>query len=174
MRYPVHFGFIDAYVSADGPFGIFTDKTPNYTRTIIGGENLVAVDWIGASKMGINPMLSEYMERAVKRFGKPRIELKGEKKQELYSPWENVPVELSWSLNTLLDNHYKVGNIFYSAFSNMDETAFPRKHDSLIMKLSRFLNKPLRDMFFKQVTEPETINQMRHFYAISPFDEPEG
>jgi len=172
-RYPVHFGFIDAYVSADGPFGIFSDKTPNYTRTLIGGENIVAVDWIGASKMGINPMISEYMQRAVRRFGKPRIQLKGDIKEELYSPWENVPVQLSWSVNSVLDNHYRIGNIFYSAFSNMDETAFPRKDDFWLMKLARFLNKPLRDLFFKQGNEAERLKLMKHFYTAGPFDEPE-
>ncbi|MFX1236736.1 MAG: DUF362 domain-containing protein, partial [Promethearchaeota archaeon] len=48
--FPIHFGFIDAFVSADGPFGVFADKNPNVTETIIGGENLIAVDWIGAAK----------------------------------------------------------------------------------------------------------------------------
>ncbi len=169
-RYPIHFGFIDAYVSADGPFGVFADKTPNYTRTIIGSENIVAIDWVGASKMGLNPMISEYMQRSVKRFGKPHIILKGDIKQELYSPWENVPVQLSWLTNTQIDQHYKIGNIFYSTFSNMDETAFPRKNDSWIIKLGRLIDKPIRDMFFKQVTDTEKMRQM---YAKGPFDEPE-
>ena len=71
-HFPVHFGFIDAHISADGPFGIFADKDPNYTETIIGGEDLVAVDWIGAAKMGLDPMVSEYTQQAVKALGKTR------------------------------------------------------------------------------------------------------
>jgi Domain of unknown function (DUF362) len=47
VEFPVHYGLIDAYWSADGPYGIFADKEPNMTQTIIGGENLLAVDWVG-------------------------------------------------------------------------------------------------------------------------------
>jgi uncharacterized protein (DUF362 family) len=61
VEFPVHYGLIDAYWSADGPFGIFADKEPNLTQTIIGGENLLAVDWVGASKMGLDPLVSRYM-----------------------------------------------------------------------------------------------------------------
>jgi uncharacterized protein (DUF362 family) len=53
--YPVHYGLIDAHLSADGPFGIFADPEPNVTETIIGGPDLVAVDWVGATKMGLDP-----------------------------------------------------------------------------------------------------------------------
>ena len=64
--YPVHFGIIDAWQSADGPFGIFADSDPNPTRTILAGANLVAVDWVGATKMGVDPKISEYMKLAVR------------------------------------------------------------------------------------------------------------
>jgi hypothetical protein len=58
--FPVHFWIIDAYISVDGPFGIFADRTPNETQSLIGGENLVGVDWIGAAKMGLDPMVSPF------------------------------------------------------------------------------------------------------------------
>lgn len=169
LHYPAHFGLIDAYVSADGPFGIFADKTPNYTRTIIGGENIIAVDWVGASKMGYNPLLSEYMKLAVEQFGKSRIDLRGDLKDEIYNPWINVPIELSAGLNDLLDKHYKYGNIMYSALSNMDEKAFPRKSDSWWMKCLRLVDKPLRDMFFVN-TSPGLI---KHIYSLGSFNEPD-
>ena len=63
--FPVDYGLVDAVLSADGPFGIFADPAPNETRTVIGGSDLVAVDWVGASKMGIDPMISPYMKLAV-------------------------------------------------------------------------------------------------------------
>lgn len=168
LHYPVHFGFIDAYVSADGPFGIFADKTPNYTRTIIGGENIIAVDWVGASRMGYNPLLSQYMKRAVEQFGKPRIDLRGDLKDEIYHPWINVPIEMSKGLNDILDKHYKYGNIMYSALSNMDEKAFPRKSDAWWMKALRLIDKPIRDMFFVQAS-PKLIKQI---YNSGAFDKP--
>ena len=46
----VHFGLIDAITSADGQFGVIVDPEPNLTKTIIGGENLMAVDWVGPKR----------------------------------------------------------------------------------------------------------------------------
>jgi hypothetical protein len=76
--FPVDYGLIDGYLSADGPFGIFADPRPNPTKTLIGAADLVAVDWVGATKMGIDPMISPYVKYAVGRFGKPRIDLVGD------------------------------------------------------------------------------------------------
>jgi len=96
VAFPVHFGIIDAFVGADGPFGIFADKDPNPTRTVIAGENIVAVDWVGASKMGLDPMVSRYMQLAVQVFGRPRVDLIGD--ASLYPSWRNVarPVIEFW------------------------------------------------------------------------------
>jgi uncharacterized protein (DUF362 family) len=162
LHYPVDFGFIDAYVSADGPFGIFADKSPNYTRTIIGGENIIAVSWVGASKMGYDPMVSQFMKNSVTQFGKPRIDLAGDLKDEVYSPWANVPIVMEIGLNDVLDRHYRFGNLMYSALSNMDEKAFPRKPESIWMKAVRFMDKPIRDMVFVQKTSPELAKLMYH------------
>jgi uncharacterized protein (DUF362 family) len=176
-RFPIHFGFIDAYISADGPFGIFSDKKPNLTQTIIGGENSVAVDWIGASKMGLDPKISEYMKLAVERFGKPRIRLVGDIKEELYEPWENVPVELSFGAHHIIDRHYQFGNLLYSAFSHQDPKAFPRRQgDKWYITLIRFLTNPIRSMFFKRpvplmkASLHESLQKM--VYQMNPFDEP--
>ena len=89
VSFPVHFGIIDAGVSADGPFGIFADKKPNPTDTIIGGRNLLAVDWVGAEKMGLDPMVSRYMQLAVQAFGKPKVKVLGDGSR--YANWRNVP-----------------------------------------------------------------------------------
>ena len=95
--FPVEYGLVDASLSADGPFGIFADPAPNETNTIIGGNDLVAVDWIAASKMGIDPMISPYMKLAVEAFGKPEIRLVGDPNP--YRPWLNVPVALTLFTN---------------------------------------------------------------------------
>jgi uncharacterized protein (DUF362 family) len=108
-HFPVHFGFIDAHISADGPFGIFADKDPNYTETVIGGDDLVATDWIGAAKMGIDPMVSDYMKLAVSECGKPEIHLIGDR--TLYPGWVNVPDIVS-KLAFGLDREYYFGNFF--------------------------------------------------------------
>lgn len=148
-HFPVHFGFIDAHISADGPFGIFADKDPNYTETIIGGEDLVAVDWIGAAKMGLDPMVSEYMQQAVKAFGKPEIHMLGDR--TLYSNWVNVPDIVS-KLAFGLDREYYFGNFLYSIFTTMD-TYFEYKEKSTMRRVARVFMDPTRSLFFERVRQ---------------------
>lgn len=148
-HFPVHFAFIDAHISADGPFGIFADKDPNYTETIIGGEDLVAVDWIGAAKMGLDPMVSEYMQQAVKAFGKPEIHMLGDR--TLYSNWVNVPDIVS-KLAFGLDREYYFGNFLYSIFTTMD-TYFEYKEKSTMRRVARVFMDPTRSLFFERVRQ---------------------
>ena len=153
--FPVHYGIIDAYLSADGPFGIFADTRPNQTYTIIGGADLVAVDWVGASKMGIDPMISKYMRLAVKTFGKPEIRLIGD--GSLYRPWLNVPVALSLFTHKGLDAEYHFGNLFYTASAQMDEEHFRHKDKALHIRLLRKLTLPIRRMFFVRTGENPSL-----------------
>jgi len=148
-HFPVHFGFIDASISADGPFGVFADKDPNYTETIIGGDDLVAVDWIGAAKMGVDPMVSNYMKLAVKEFGKPEIHLLGDR--TLYPDWVNVHDIVS-KMAFGLDREYYFGNFFYSIFSTMDPY-FEYKEKSTMRRVMRVLTDPIRSLFFETVRQ---------------------
>lgn len=151
-HFPIHFALIDAYISADGPFGIFADKKPNLTQTIIGGADLVATDWIGASKMGLDPLVSDYMKKAVEAFGKPQIQLIGD--SGIYSPWVNVSEVIPLCAFNLLDRHYYFGNLFYSVFSYMDEF-FQYKDPGLGRKMGRVLAHPLKTLFFQKIEKGE-------------------
>jgi uncharacterized protein (DUF362 family) len=153
--FPVHYGLIDGYASADGPFGIFADTRPNQTYTIIGGSDLVAVDWVGASKMGVDPMISKYMRLAVETFGKPKIHLIGD--SSLYRPWLNVPVALTLFTHKGLDAEYHFGNLFYTASAQMDEEHFRHKDKSLHIRLLRKLTLPIRRMFFVRTGENPSL-----------------
>ena len=148
-HFPIHFGLIDASVSADGPFGIFADKEPNHTEAIIGGGDIVAVDWIGAAKMGLDPMESDYMEEAVKELGKPEIEFIGDR--EIYPNWVNV-TDVVPQLAFGLDRSYYFGNLFYSVFSYMDPF-FQYKSKSLSRKFLRVLADPMKGLFFQRVED---------------------
>ena len=146
--FPVDFGLVDAYVSADGPFGIFADSQPNLTHTIIGGANLVAVDWVAATKMGIDPMISDYMRLAVDAFGKPRIRFLGDK--SVYRPWLNVPVILTLFTHYGLDTNYYFGYLFYLVACYMDDSHFNFKCKSgFIVELRKIL-KPLKEAIYLQ------------------------
>ena len=153
--FPVDYGLVDGYVSADGPFGIFADPTPNYTETVIGGADLVAVDWVAASKMGIEPMISKYMRLAVDEFGKPEIRLVGDASP--YRPWLNVPVVLTLFTGRGLDASYHLGNLFYAAAAQMDETHFHYKNKAWYMALVRRLTLPLRRAFFVRTGENPSL-----------------
>lgn len=146
QAYPVHFGIIDAWLSADGPFGIFADSDPNHTHTILAGADLVAVDWVGASKMGLDPQLSQFMKLAVKAFGKPAIELKGD--ASCYHPWLNVPLGLSLATNLGLDANHYFGNLFYMSTAYMDSNQFPLKSDSHLLEAVRAALEPIQQAVF--------------------------
>ena len=149
--FPVDFGIVDGHLSADGPFGIFADPAPNETHTVIGGADLVAVDWVAATKMGIHPMVSKYMKLAVSAFGKPEIRLVGDANP--YRPWLNVPVALTLFTDKGMDADYHFGNLLYSAASQMDETHFHHKNNTLYMRVLRWLTVPLRRTFFLRTGE---------------------
>ncbi|MHC4430406.1 MAG: DUF362 domain-containing protein [Planctomycetota bacterium] len=152
--FPLHFALIDACESADGPFGIFADTCPNLTHTVIGGQDPVAVDWVGATKMGIDPMISQYMRLAVRAFGKPEIELVGD--ASMYRPWLNVPVALTLFTHKGLDANYHFGNLFYNSCAHMDRTHFRLKRNPIHIRFLRWISLPLRRTFFKFTNEKPT------------------
>ena len=147
-EFPIHFGLIDAYISADGPFGIFADVEPNFTSTIIGGDNIVAVDWVGASKMGYDPMISKYMQLAVERFGKPKIRLIGD--HSTYPGWRNVPEVISKAAFDIMDRNFLFGDFLYSAVGTMDPF-FTFTPDEVSRKIARLFTRPIRKVLFEWV-----------------------
>jgi cholesterol oxidase len=156
--FPVDYGLVDAWLSADGPFGIFADPAPNETRTVLGGADLVAVDWVGASKMGIDPMISPYLRLAVEASGKPEIRLVGDSSP--YRPWLNVPVALTLFTNKGVDADHFFGNLMYAAAAQMDETHFQHKNRSWWMRGLRQLTNPVRRAFFVRTGEnPSAANR---------------
>jgi len=147
-QFPIHFALIDAYISADGPFGIFADKNPNHTETIIGSEDPVATDWIGAAKMGLDPMVSDYMKLAVEAFGKPQIKMIGDR--TLYPDWVNVTDVIPGVAFGVLDKDYYFGNLFYSVFSYMEDF-FQYRDPGFGREFLRKLIDPLKTLFFQKV-----------------------
>ena len=145
--FPVHYGLIDAHLSADGPFGIFADSEPNPTLSVIGGDDLVAVDWVGASKMGLDPMISDYMRLAVEAFGKPEIEFFGNPGS--YWPWLNVPRLLNLFTHKVLDADYYFGNLIYMSAAFMDDTQFKLKSKNKFVKAARVAMRPIQEAVFK-------------------------
>jgi uncharacterized protein (DUF362 family) len=151
-HFPIHFAIIDAYVSADGPFGIFADKNPNHTDTVIASEDLVAADWIGAAKMGLDPMVSDYMKLAVDAFGKPQIKMIGDR--TIYPDWVNVTDVLPLFAFGVLDRNYYFGNLFYSLFGYMEDF-FRYKDPRVARRFARILADPIKSLFFQKAERGE-------------------
>jgi len=146
-HFPVHFGLVDAFISADGPMGVISDVRPNLTRTIIGGEKLAAVDWVGALKMGLNPLKSRFMKIAVSEFGNPqeKIELIGD--DTPYKPWKNVGPFLA-DILALAEEWWVFTHSFVSTFI-FAERYFPRKPTSIVFRSVRWLITPFLPLLFK-------------------------
>ena len=144
LDFPVDFGLVDAFYSADGPFGIFADREPNYTQTILGGENLLAVDWVGATLMGLDPLKSRYMQLAVQAFGTPAPQVDGDLVP--YAPWVNVPDALLDAVDAG-EEMYGFTSLVFHLMNRMDGV-FPRKPHSLPWRLTRLLLEPLRARIF--------------------------
>ena len=147
-HFPVHFGLIDAIWSADGQFGVIVDARPNQTNTIIGGENLIAVDWVGAKKMALDPddpKVGRFLPLAVEAFGKPEINWVGDK--SVYAPWQNVSEVFIQSLD-IIEEAYAFSDWWFSGLTAMDEY-FAFKKRALPIIILRRLLKPIKRIFYK-------------------------
>jgi uncharacterized protein (DUF362 family) len=147
VAFPVHFGIIDAFVGADGPFGIFADKDPNPTSTVIAGENIVAVDWVGASKMGLDPMVSRYMQLAVQVFGRPRVDLLGD--GSVYPNWRNVTRPLIEFWDNAEESYSFTNTVFSLLNHDYVSPAFRRKPVSRLYRLAARLLAPLGGIVYQ-------------------------
>lgn len=147
-HFPVHFGLIDGIYSADGHFGVIVDPKPNHTKTIIGGENLMAVDWVGAKKMGLNPddpKIGRFLPLAVEAFGKPEVNWAGDR--SVYEPWQNVSEVFIKSLD-IIEEAYAFSDWWFSGLTAMDDY-FAFKKRGLPILLLRKILKPIKRIFFK-------------------------
>lgn len=146
--FPVHFGLIDAFISADGQFGVMVDPQPNLTKTIIGGANLAAVDWVGCTKMGMDPddfRIGRFYYLAVKEFGRPDIEWFGDK--SVYKPWENVSQIFIQALD-IIEEAYHFSDWGFSCLSACS-AAFPFKVRNASVLFLRWLLRPAKGIYYK-------------------------
>jgi len=147
-HFPVHFGLIDAFISADGQFGVITCPAPKHTKTIIGGENLMAVDWVGAKKMGLdpdNPLVGRFLPLAVAAFGKPEITWIGD--TSTYQPWENVSEVFIKSLDVIEEDYY-FSDWWFSTLTAMDEY-FAFKKRGWVVWITQKLLAPWKRIFYR-------------------------
>ncbi len=86
--FPVHFGFLDAWVSGDGLTGHVRDPSPNHTHMLLASENIFALDWVAGEKMNVDPMTNSVIREAVAKWGPIRISRDGD--MTPWPDWKNV------------------------------------------------------------------------------------
>ena len=172
-HFPVHFGFIDAWISADGQMGVIADVTPEETMTIIGGEKLVAVDHVGAKLMGLDPYVSRFHTLAVHAFGNPesdKVKVIPEKKIEKYVKWDNVNSLLPELLDVAEEAPWVFSHFFMTSFIYADPKVFPLKTKSKIIKWVREnpIIEWLIDQFFATHRKPYKQDHKEKFARFYP------
>ena len=134
--FPVHFGIIDAWWSADGAFGFRGDKSPVNTATILASRDILALDWMGATKMGLDPMDSAMIRAAVDRWGKPIFHVQGDTRP--YPDWENIPFLLD-KFDDLLEEVYTAHSFLTHAIMLPPDPDFPEKHAGFFDRVRKIL-----------------------------------
>lgn len=133
--FPLHFGIIDAMISADGTFGFRGNKRPKITNTILASANCVALDWVGALKMGIKPMCSRLMRKVVKKWGEPSYEVSGS--MTTYKKWRR-PVFFMSKFDDILEEWYSAHSFFTHCIMLPPDSEFP-EYVAPFYKFIRFI-----------------------------------
>ena len=119
---PVHFGFLDAWVSGDGLSGHVRDARPNKTRTIFASENIYALDWVQGEKMDVDPLANSVIEEAFRWWGPTEIRRVGY--MEVWPGWTNIkPVVVK--LMDVIEEWYRVSRFMSRAFASQQDPRFP-------------------------------------------------
>lgn len=121
-RFPVHFGFLDAWVSGDGLTGHVRDASPNPTRMILASENILALDWVAGEKMGLDPMTNVVVRKAVARWGPVRVERDGD--MTPWVRWRNLRPIVLWVMD-IVEEWYGVSRFFSRLAAAYQDPRFP-------------------------------------------------
>ncbi|HEY3342424.1 MAG TPA: DUF362 domain-containing protein [Anaerolineae bacterium] len=120
-RFPVHFGFMDAWVSGDGLTGHVRDADPNHTHTIFASENIFALDWVAGEKMQIHPLDNPVIRRAMQEWGTVNVTRVGD--MTPWYPWNNVA---PWTVALLgtMEEYYHVSRFMSRAMAAQQDARF--------------------------------------------------
>jgi len=89
--FPVHFGIIDAFWSADGILGFKGTTKPKHTKIVVASKSIMAADMVGAEMMGRDPRDSLLMRMYQEKEGVPSIERVSNVPEDyVHEGWENI------------------------------------------------------------------------------------
>ena len=120
-RLPVHFGFLDAWVSGDGLTGHVRDAEPNHTHMIFASDNIFALDWVAGEKMNIHPLDNVVIQKAVQRWGTIQIKRVGD--MTPWEKWDNVRPFVVKALD-ILEEIYALSRFMSRAMAAQQDPRF--------------------------------------------------
>jgi uncharacterized protein (DUF362 family) len=119
---PVHFALIDAFVSNHGSAGSRFERALD-TRTIIASKDILLADWVGATKMGLDPFASSMNATTLRRRGLPlNYQIEGELKP--YTGWINVPALMVNSVQSR-NQWMEISRLIKPWLQHVDRELFP-------------------------------------------------
>ncbi len=152
-HFPVHFCAIDASWSLDGPLGykegfdVVQDQDGNIIRegnihktdTIIGGQDLVAVEQVGMLKMGLDPKKDKrFYKLATQAFGEPEFEWVGDK--SIYEGWLNVGASTADALD-IGEEIPVISHFLGQSMSHVDHRLFPPRTRGWLRRLGHYFGR---------------------------------
>ncbi len=122
-NFPVHFGFIDAYTASDGTVGFAVQYNPKLLKMMLAGDDIIALDVVGARLMGIDAWESPLARFAMQYCGEPEITLIGD--DAPIQGWENVPSPIQ-NMVEVAQAIYLLSNVgAMTGILNLDVNEFP-------------------------------------------------
>jgi hypothetical protein len=98
------------------------------TNTIIAGQDCIAVDWVGAHKMGVDVLRSRLMRKVVKKWGKPSFTVSGP--MDVYKNWRNTPIYLP-PFDNILEEWYSAHSFFTHCFMLPPDEYFAERNSKI-------------------------------------------
>jgi uncharacterized protein (DUF362 family)/UDP-2,3-diacylglucosamine pyrophosphatase LpxH len=146
-NFPVHFAFVDGWISSDG-FQGYKIPHPKDTKILFGGNNAVAVDMEIFKRAGLDYKKSRILNRSVKQLYNgqyPDYEITGDTTSYLKNicNWINIDDKVVEDINLLEEVYIDWGFINLTATMEVDYNLFPPKNrfNAFLIWLSKQLYK---------------------------------
>ena len=121
-KLPVHFAFLDAWISGDGLTGHVRDAHPNLTHTFLASANAFALDWVAGEKMGLDPHKNAVIQEAMRQWHTPEITRDGD--MTPWKRWHNVRSIVVWAFDWF-EERYWLGRFMSRAAATQMDARFP-------------------------------------------------
>jgi uncharacterized protein (DUF362 family) len=155
-RLPVHFGFLDAWVSGDGLTGHVRDAEPNHTCMIFASDNIFALDWVAGEKMNIHPLENVVMQKAVQRWGTFKINRVGD--MTPWEKWDNVRPYVVKMLD-FLEEFYGLSRFMSRAMAAQQDARFkPASRFHWFFKFTHKIVSLIDGLTTKKIPETAAVN----------------